>query len=137
MVLAVHTSWLSALSFETEALINPKALSKLVGLTSHAFKTQAGRSPTSLPCACLGAAEALFAQTLLPSAPSVPQTFPTYVQIVQILLQAALTHHRLAPMRHKGVRPAKTVICPGKASFPSALPEAAESPESVQEGLPT
>lgn len=87
---------------------------------------------------CLpGAAEALFAPTLLPSATSALQTFPTYVQIVQILSQATVTHHRLAPMRHKGVRPVKTIICPGKASFPSALPEAADSPESVQEGLPT
>lgn len=48
-----------------------------------------------------GAAEGPFALTLLPSATSAPQSFPTYVQIVRILSQAALTHHRLVPMQQE------------------------------------
>lgn len=119
-VLAAHTSQLRAFRLETEALITPKALSEL-----EATALRTGRRWLAM---CLPM------PTLLPSASCAPQTCPTYVRI---LSQAALTHHRPAPMRHKEARAEKTIICPGKISFPSALPEAADSPESQQESLPT
>lgn len=89
----VMRSQLSTYSFQTEAPINPKTLSKL------ALSTVKGRPcPARLPGAVAARSRC--------SSPA-PQPSLMYVQI---LSQAALTHPHHAAMRHRAGRPAKTVI---------------------------
>lgn len=89
----VVRSQVSTYSFQTEAPINPKTLSKL------ALSTVKGRPcPARLPGAVAARSRC--------SSPA-PQPSLTYVQI---LSQAALTHPHHAAMRHRAGRPAKTII---------------------------